>query len=606
MAGVVLGRTAERIVCLPPQKGTIMDADGRPAATRRRFLSLLAAASAVGLLEACGPAPSAGPASAPTSAPPLATLAGSSAAPATSVPTPAPAAAAPATVAPASAVKPAAGNPGPAQTFVYGVSADPTNIDPHQTVDGNAVLAMGRVYSGLVELKSGVPQPGAPLEVNPDLAESWQVSDDSLHYTFKLRPGLKFADGTPLDARAVKWSFDRLMGINKSASANIRQLKSTDAPDPTTVTMTLSEPFAYFLPNLGTYASAIINPSVAQHRSNDDQAQEWLSNNAMGSGPYQITDWQRGQRLTLDYNPNWSGREPAIKRVILNIVPESTNLKLQLQKGDIDFMSPISIPEMLSLQGAPGVRIEEVPSLLLILAYLNNSKPPLDNVKVRQAMNYAINYDQIIQELIQGKGRRLRGPLAFGMEGYDDSLKGYDYDPVKAKQLLVDAGFPGGLDLTLTYSSQGAPGADDVAQAAQSNLGDVGIRVKIEKVAEPTRRERIDKGEFVWSVGGWTTLPTPPSTMDKWYLSANKGLNANRAFYGNPKVDELVKQAPTILDTQKRIDTYRQAQNIVVDEAPYILFYQANQILGMRDNIQGFEIKPGGSHYLSFEKLSKT
>ena len=573
-----------------------MDADGRPATTRRHFLTLLAAVSAVGLLEACAPAPSAGPA--PTGAP---------AAPATTAPAAGGATPAPATAAPATAAKPAAGKPGPAETFVYGISADPTNIDPHQTVDGNAILAIGRVYSGLVQLRPGAPQPGAPLEVDPDLAESWQISDDSLRYTFKLRTGLKFADGSPLDAKAVKWSFDRLMGINKSAASNIRQLKSTDAPDATTVVMTLSEPFAYFLPSLGTYASAVVNPRLAEHESNNDQGQEWLSNNAMGSGPYTISEWQRGQRLTLDYNPNWYGKEPAIKRVILNVVPESTNLKLQLQKGDIDFMSPISIPEMLSLQGAPGVRIEEVPSLLLILAYLNNTKPPLDNVKVRQAMSYAINYDQIIQELIQGKGRRLRGPLAFGMEGYDENLKGYDYDPAKAKQLLAKAGFGGGLDLTLTYSSQGAPGADDVAQAAQSNLGDVGIRVKIEKVAEPTRRERIDKSDFVWSVGGWTPpLPTPPWTMDKWYLSDNKGLNANRAFYSNPKVDELVKLAPTILDAQKRIDTYRQAQTIMVDEAPYILFYQANQILGMRDNVQGFEIKPGGSHYLSFEKLSKT
>jgi peptide/nickel transport system substrate-binding protein len=326
----------------------------------------------------------------------------------------------------------------------------------------------------------------------------------------------------------------------------------------------------------------------------------------MGSGPYKISEWQRGQRLILDYNPNWYGKEPAIKRVILNIVPESTNLKLQLQKGDIDFMSPISIPEMLSLQGQPGVRIEEVPSLLLILAYLNNTKPPLDNVKVRQAMSYAINYDQIISELIQGKGRRLRGPLAFGMEGYDENLKGYDYDPAKAKQLLAEAGFANGFDLLLTYSSQGAPGADDVALAAQQNLGEVGIRVKIEKVAEPTRRERIDKSDFVWSVGGWTPpLPTPPWTMDKWFLSTNKGLNANRSFYANPTVDELVQRAPTILDATKRIDTYRQAQNIIVDEAPYLLFYQANQVLGMRDNVQGFEVKPGGSHYLNFEKLSK-
>jgi peptide/nickel transport system substrate-binding protein len=125
-------------------------------------------------------------------------------------------------------------------------------------------------------------------------------------------------------------------------------------------------------------------------------------------------------------------------------------------------------------------------------------------------------------------------------------------------------------------------------------------------VAEPTRRERIDKSDFVWSVGGWSPpLPIPPWTMDKWYLSANKGLNANRAFYGNPKVDELVSKAPTILDADQRIKMYRDAQNIVVDEAPYILFSQANQVLGMRENLQGFQVKPGGSGYLNYERFSK-
>jgi peptide/nickel transport system substrate-binding protein len=221
-------------------------------------------------------------------------------------------------------------------------------------------------------------------------------------------------------------------------------------------------------------------------------------------------------------------------------------------------------------------------------------------------MSYAINYDQIIQELIQGKGRRLHGPLAYGMEGYDESFKVYDYDPARAKALLAEAGFANGFEITNTYASQGAAGADDLALATQQMLGEVGIRVKIEKVAEPTRRERIDKSDFVWSVGGWSPpMPIPSWTMDKWYHSANKGLTANRAFYSNPKVDELVAKAPTILDAQQRVAMYREAQKLVVDEAPYILFYQGNQVLAMRESLDGFQVKPGGSHYLNYERFSK-
>jgi peptide/nickel transport system substrate-binding protein len=156
------------------------------------------------------------------------------------------------------------------------------------------------------------------------------------------------------------------------------------------------------------------------------------------------------------------------------------------------------------MRGRPGVKIVESPSVSLALAYLNCTKPPLDNVKVRQAMNYAINYDAFVKDLLQGKGRRLKGPLAYGMEGYDESLKGYDCDPAKAKALLAEAGFPNGFELQLTYATQGAAGADDIVLTAQSNLADIGIRVNIEKVAEPTRRERIDKSDFAWSVGGWS------------------------------------------------------------------------------------------------------
>src|SRR5262249_18066857 len=146
---------------------------------------------------------------------------------------------------------PAAVNRGPVsarETLLVSMGADPTNLDPHSTVDGLSLTTMWRTYDMLVQIKAGIPQPGAPIEVDPDLAESWQVSDDNLRYTFKLRRGLKFADGSPLDARAVKWSFDRMIRINKAGASNLRQLKSTEAPDDTTVVMTLSEPFAYFLP----------------------------------------------------------------------------------------------------------------------------------------------------------------------------------------------------------------------------------------------------------------------------------------------------------------------------------------------------------------------
>jgi peptide/nickel transport system substrate-binding protein len=571
--------------------------------------------ASVGLIAACSQqasAPAKPADSKPADSKPAATTAPAAPAAATKpteAPKPADAAKPAAGAAPTQAAPAQAGTPkqvGPKETFILGMAADPTNLDPHVTVDGLALNTMQRTYDKLVDLRPGEPKPGAPLEVDPETADSWTVSPDSLTYTFKLKPGLKFADGSPLDANAVKWSFDRMMKINKSGAANIRQLKTTEAKDPTTVVMTLSAPYAYFLPALGTYAASIINPKAQQQEKDGDGAQAFLANNSLGSGPYTISEWRRGEQITLDYNTNWWGKEPSIKRVIIRIIPEATNQKLALSKGDIDFSGGISIPEMLQMQGTPGVKIVEAPSMSISLAYLNCTKPPLDNVKVRQAMSYAMNYDIHVKDIIQGKGRLINGPLAYGMEGYDESLKAYSYDVAKAKSLLAEAGSPNGFEITLTYSSQGSSTADDTALTAQSNLADIGIKVNIEKVAEPTRRERIDKSDFVWSVGGWSPpLPIPPWTMDKWYLSANKGLNANRAFYSNSQVDDLVTKAPTVLDADQRIKLYRDAQKIVVDEAPYILFSQANQVLGMRDNLEGFQVKPGGSAYLNYERFTK-
>lgn len=561
------------------------------AFSRRQLIRLLGLTAGASLLAACAPA-----------APPAATSVPAA------KPTDAPKPAAPAATA-APAGKPAAPAAsttiGPRETLVYGLLTDPQNLDPQVGTDSLAMIAIERAYERLVDIERGPQQPGAPINVVPGLAESWREDKGGLEYTFKLRPGRKFSDGSPLDAKAVQFSFDRMIAIKNTAASNIPQLKSTEAVDDLTVRMTLTEPFAYFLPSLAIYASGIVNPKVMDFAKDNDWGQAYLAGNAMGSGPYKFVEWQRGSQLVMEYNPNWPGKVPAIRRVVLRMISEGTNLKLQLERGDIDVMWPLSISEMLPLEGKPGVRVTEVPTPAFILAYLNNQKPPFDQVAVRQAVSYAINYDQIIKEVIGGKGRRARGPLGFGMEGYDESLKGYDYDPGKAKQLLAQAGFPNGFDTTITYSTA-APGAEEVALIMQAQLGAIGIRAQTEKIAEAARRERIDKSEFAISPGGWAPpIPIPPWTMEKWYNSTKKGLNSNRAFYGNPKVDDLVLKAPAVLDAEKRIAMYREAQQIVVDEAPYVLFYQFNTLVAMRDTIEGFQPRIEGAYLMDYEVLSK-
>jgi peptide/nickel transport system substrate-binding protein len=311
-----------------------------PSVSRRRFIELIGGLASVGLVAACGqPSAPAKPAETkpaetkPADAKPAAPVATAAPAKPTEAAKPA-AEAKPAQLAPSQAGAPKPSGPiGPNETFIYAIGADPTNLDPHSTVDGLSLITMQRVYDKLVDLRPGEPKPGAPLVVDPEVAESWSVSPDNLKYTFKLKPGLKFADGSPLDANAVKWSFDRMMAIDKAGASNLRQLKSTEAKDATTVEMTLSAPYAYFPPTLGTYACAIVNPTVKQQEKDGDWGQAYLANNAVGSGPYHLGEWRRGQQITLDYNPLWWGKEPSIERVIFKIVPEATNPKLSWRRA---------------------------------------------------------------------------------------------------------------------------------------------------------------------------------------------------------------------------------------------------------------------------------
>ncbi|WP_027417972.1 ABC transporter substrate-binding protein [Aneurinibacillus terranovensis] len=484
-------------------------------------------------------------------------------------------------------------------TLVVGMTADQGTLDPAVTMDNSAWKITYPTYERLVEYD------GEKTDVKPGLAKEWKVSKDGLTWTFTLNTGHKFADGSTVDANAVKFTFDRILKIKKGPYDVYGVINEVKIVDPSTVSFVLKKDFPPFLSTLAANYGGIVNPKVADHQENGDLGQNYLANHTMGSGPYQLTEWKKGEYIKLETNPN-SAVKPALKTVYFKIIPDSSAQRLQLQKGEIDFAEGIPVEQLKDLESDPNVTLLKKPSLLVDYVYLNSSKgnPALKNVKVRQAISYAIDYASLTKAVQQGYGTQMRGPIPKGLWGHDDNAKQYTYDPAKAKSLLKEAGV-NNLSLNLVYSDN-KPWWEIEATTLQAYLSDIGIKVNLKKVAYATQRESIDKGDFDLSLGVWSPdFGDPYMFMNYWFDSQNFGLAGNRAFYKNDKVDELVRKAASINDQAQRQQLYQQAQTIVIDEAPYVYLYQKDFLLPMNKNVQGFVYNPMLEGIYNLSQMSK-
>ena len=305
-------------------------------------------------------------------------------------------------------------------TLVIGKSGDPDLLDPAVTVTNDAWTATYPAYERLVRFK--VENGKGSTDVEGELAKSWEASPDGKVFTFTLYDGHKFADGSPVNAQAVKFSFERLLKIAKGPSEPFEQVAKVDAIDDHTVQFTLKAPFAPFLSTLVDDGGSIVSPEIMKHETNGDLGQAYLADHSMGSGAFQVTDWEKGQQIVMEPNPNFSGKKPAFKKVVIKIIKEASARQLQLEKGDLDIAEDIPVDQLNALKSVPRIIVVDEPSFLVTYLYLNNTRPPLDNPKVRQALSYAIDYKGIIDGILLGQGVQMRGAIPVGMWGHDPAV----------------------------------------------------------------------------------------------------------------------------------------------------------------------------------------
>jgi peptide/nickel transport system substrate-binding protein len=356
-----------------------------------------------------------------------------------------------------------------ASTLVVGLVAEPVGLDPAQVTDLNSSRVGRRVVETLVGFADESTQ------IVPLLAESWTISKDGLTYTFKLRKGIAFHDGTPFNAQAVKFSIERQ--INPEHPANklgkypfaayfFGNVKAVEAMDESTVRFVLKEPRASFLAILVAPAASIVSPTAAM-KSGQDYAVS-----PVGTGPFKFVSWDRGQRVVLEKNPSYWRYPVKVDRVIYRPVTEDQARLTELLTGGLDLIVGTPPDFVAQLENHPKVTLQKQVGAHVWYLGFNNTKKPFDDKRVRQALNYAVNKDAIVRDVLKGTGSISKGPVLPGTWGDEGGLKPFPYDPERAKKLLADAGLPSGFSTTLWVPESGSGMQSPVAMSTiiQSNL----------------------------------------------------------------------------------------------------------------------------------------
>ena len=481
----------------------------------------------------------------------------------------------------------------PAGTLVVGLVAEPVNLDPAQVTDINSSRVGRRIVETLVTF------PEENTQLVPGLAESWTISKDGLQYTFKLRAGIKFHDGTPLDAAAVKFSIERQIHpdhpaakLGKYPFANyfFGNVKAVEVLSDARVAFLLKEPRASFLAILTAGAASIVSPTAVMKWGTD------YALHPVGTGPFRYVSWDRGQRVVLEKNPAYWKYPVKIERVIYRPIVEDQARLTELLTGTLDLIVGVPADFVAQLESNAKVALLKQVGMHVWYLGINNQKKPFDDKRVRQALNYAVNKDAIVRDVLKGTGAPSRGPVLPGTWAADPALKAYPYDPERAKKLLAEAGYANGFSTTLWVPESGSGMQAPVAMSTvmQSNLKAVGVNVTLQTMEWGAYLARLrSKEQELFALSWMAGTEDPDMVMYPLLHSSQWTPNGpNRALYRNARFDELLGQARQTTDQAKRTALYREAQRILVDDAPWIFVDHEIQIAALSKRVQGFKLHP--------------
>jgi peptide/nickel transport system substrate-binding protein len=479
-------------------------------------------------------------------------------------------------------------------TLVMIIESSPTNLDPRVGLDAQSERIDGLLFDNLLARDEH-------LSVQPGLAERWEIPDPKT-YLFHLHAGVKFSDGRPLTSRDVKWSFDSLLQgkVRSTKASTYRFVDHIDAPDDRTVIFHLKEPWTALLWNVAGGAGMGIVP----YGSGSEASQH-----PIGSGPFRFVRAEQDKEVVIERNDNYWGDKARVSRVRFMVVPDATTRALELRKGSADLESNSLTPDMeLTLQREPDLRIMRGPGTRLGYVAFNLRDPILKDVRVRQAIAYALDRQLLIHYLMHDSARLAASVLPPESWAYDGDVPQYSYDPEKARHLLEAAGYPAvnGVRFHLTMKTSTEESSRAMAAVFQQQLREVGIALDIRSFESATFLSDVTHGEFqVYSLR-WVGGNEDPDFFGYAFHSANiipKG--ANRQYYSNPRVDALIDQARTELDQNARRRDYAAIQQILAEELPYVDLWYFDNVMVYSKRVQNLQLNPSGNYdFLRTAELS--
>ena len=483
--------------------------------------------------------------------------------------------------------------------LVVGVPGDIETLDTCCANFIRAHEALELVYEPPV-LHRTVEQNGALIGAAGDLLphyfESWEAHPDGLTYTIKVRPGVTFDDGTEVTAETVRFMTERNLNTPGGANWLLRNIAFINDPpevlDKYTLRFTSTEASPMVMEHFYMTSSAIIDPQLVEKYATEDDpwAMEHFSRNVENaSGPYRIVSRTPDQEVVFEKRDNYYGDPPAYDKIIWKIIPSNAERVQLLKAGVIDVAIALGTEDFAALEGAEGVTVQRFPSKNLAYMGMGNKLAPFDDKTVRQAVSYAVDYDDILANVYKGEAQRLYGPIAPGSySSLGDSI-GYTRDLAKAQELLDSSSYDGS---PVVLSIDAAKGEHElIAVRIQAHLADIGMDVEIEKLTSPVYAERkVGENRLQMFIDeGLPWIDDPNYTLSVFLLS---GVFGNYSQYENERVDQIINEGWGILDRDARAATFEEAQRIIVDEAPWAFLALPDYKIAMRDTVTGFVLYP--------------
>ena len=472
------------------------------------------------------------------------------------------------------------------QILTVATPYDAKSLDPHATND----VASSNVIAQLYETLVGLNDKG---EVIPRLAESFQRVDP-LTYEFKLKKGVKFHNGEELKASDVKFSLERALTPMGAPIAHI--VGEIDPAgfkivDDYTIIVKTKTAFAGFLPSLAHTGGSILNEKAVKAAGKD------YSQKPVGTGPFKFTKWAKGDRVELERFDGYYGTKPQFKNMIIRVIVEPTNRAIELESGSVDIAYEISTNDLKRVQENKDLKLLRIMDNSITHMGMNTHKKPFDDVRVRQAISYAIDSKIVVDSVWRGIGTVATGPIPPNVKYANKALVPHEYNPEKAKQLLAEAGLANGFRTSVWTNDRKE--RIDMATIMQNQLKQVGIIVDIKVMEWGAYLDGTSKGEQEMYIIGWTSqINDPDMSLYAMFHSSKFGAGGNRPFYKNKQVDGLIEQGRQMIDSEARQTLYFDLQNMINADAPWIYLNVGEQVVGTKKMIKGFVPSPFGYHAL--------